>query len=125
MIQRLRLAVRAALYILRYGAEGGDVPAMTVFRVRSENCAWSAWSSDPRKLPVQPGSQYEIRELFLLPPRSVVPVVGRTKGGGAVLNKHGRNLPDGTALFGTPYPAIRDEKETHDFMESKTRETSA
>lgn len=125
MIQRLKLALRAAAYILRHGAAGADAPAMTVFRVRAEGGAWSSWSSDPRALPVRPGSQYETRELFVLPPHGIVPVVGRVVDGAATLNPHGKALPSGTALFGTPYPATREEKETHDFMESKVRGESS
>lgn len=121
MIKRLKLAVKAAAYILRKGADGADAPVMTVFRVRAGGGVWSSWSSDPRTLPVRPGSQYESRELFVLPPRGMVLVVGRVVDGAARLNQHGKVLPDGTALFGTPYPATRDEKETHDFMESKTK----
>lgn len=121
MIKRLKLALKVAAYILRNGADGADAPAMAVFRNRSAGGAWSAWSSDQRSLPVLPQPEYETRELFVLPPRGVVSVVGRVVDGAARLNKHGKELPSGTALFGTPYPATRDEKETHDFMESKTK----
>ncbi|MCY1197236.1 hypothetical protein D9M72_85980 [compost metagenome] len=125
MIQRLKLAVKVATYVLCHGTDGADAPAMTVFRVRSQGGAWSSWCSDPRGLPVRPGAQYESRELFVLPPRGVVPVVGRVVDGAAVLNRLGKSLPAGSALFGTPYPATREEKETHDFMESKVRGPSA
>ncbi|AZS78832.1 hypothetical protein ELS24_10475 [Achromobacter spanius] len=127
MIQRLKLALKAAAYILRHGAAGADAPAMTVFRVRAEGGAWSSWSSDPRTVhaAIDAGAQHEYRELFVLPPRGVIPVVGRVIDGGVRLNQHGKKLPSGTALFGTPYPATREEKETHDFMESKVRGKSA